>query len=200
MDKMLLKSGYNLLHSGGFSFGEKNVLVLGDKGAGKTTTIVTALDEFNAAYISNDRMYVRNEKNKLHVIDREMGIKLASETIQHSSLRRHLPTSDFDPNSGKYYFNQIFRQIGAGRKAKAIATHMILPDIKNAQTGVYETDYNSNLLDKHVIVDCDGYNLYKLLLEAEQPEPIDFSKLNLKCLIAKGKEGIRAAISTIASE
>lgn len=198
IDKLLLSNGYHLYHAGAFVMNGQTVLIVGDKGAGKTTSLVTALDEFNAGYLSNDRVYGKVRNGKLHIIEREAETKIGKETVEGSSLRARLSDAVRDPVSDKFYFNDLHALLGAGKVAQSEADILLQPDIKNSSNNVLEIPYNPSVLTDSTITDCVGFNLYKLLLgEVPYVNP-NLTKLHLRSLRANGIAGIRKAFRLIA--
>ena len=198
VDKLLLSSGYHLYHAGAFVLNGKTVLIVGDKGAGKTTSLVTALDEFNAGYLSNDRVYGKVRNGKLHIIEREAETKIGIETIEGSSLRTRLSDAVRDPTSQKFYFNDLHSVLGSGKVPQGEAVVILQPNIKSTAGDALETGYDPDVLTESIITDCIGFNLYKLLLGEVPYKAPDLSGLHLSGIRANGIAGIRKAFQLIA--
>lgn len=198
VDKLLLSSGYHLYHAGAFVLKGKTVLIVGDKGAGKTTSLVTALDEFNAGYLSNDRVYGKVRDGKFHIIEREAETKIGIETIEGSSLKARLANAVRDTASQKFYFNDLHSVLGAGKVPQGEADVILQPNIKSAADNALETAYDPEVLTSSIITDCIGFNLYKLLLGQVPYEAPDLNGLHLRGMKANGIAGIRKAFQLIA--
>lgn len=74
--KALQKNGYIILHSAAISNDTGAILIIGDKGAGKTTTLLTLINKYNYNFISNDKIALKKLDNKYIVcgIPHSMGI------------------------------------------------------------------------------------------------------------------------------
>jgi len=78
-----LTQGYIWLHGSSFSINGKNIIVLGSKGAGKTTWLMTALHLCGALFICNDQIPVYLKNNyKLVTYKWRMDIKVSPETLE----------------------------------------------------------------------------------------------------------------------
>lgn len=119
----LIKEGFVISHSASFSKNEKGFLILGKKGAGKTTTLLTSIEFVKS--LSNDRCYIKHHKKSIicKVIQEDIPIGLQfiekigwSEKIKENiRLQKNLHPATkqiiFDKIL-KNNFNAIYRESG----------------------------------------------------------------------------------------
>lgn len=129
MDKMLIESGFSFFHLWAIKMWENVVLISWNKWAGKTTTVITALENFWAQYISNDRVWWKCSQDGLHITEREGDTKIWEQTIQNSRiLSQH--NTEKDDKTGKFHYPQVYTLFWDGeRQISWIAQHIFCPHV-----------------------------------------------------------------------
>jgi hypothetical protein len=192
IDQIMFNQGYVLLHMASVKIGERVIGVIGDKGAGKTTTIVKALDTHNAGYISNDRVYTGLRGDSLHLVEREAETKVGLKTIENSSLAKYLKDAQKDEVTEKFFFNRIYKFFeGVDRVTSAYLTDIVIPNISSPLENFTEICFDTNLLIHSIINECQGFNLYKALFAGQINTRLQVDNvLGIKVYRVNGEKGI----------
>ncbi|MBI1758166.1 MAG: hypothetical protein HYR62_02925 [Actinobacteria bacterium] len=81
MTAQLLAGGAVYAHGAAFIHQGIGVLVLGHKGAGKTTTLLTALGVLGADFVTNDRLLLRHHGTDITGLAWPMHLRVSAETL-----------------------------------------------------------------------------------------------------------------------
>jgi hypothetical protein len=88
--RFLEDQGWILFHAGAIQINEKNYMVIGDASAGKTSFIIALLSS-GAAFISNERVFVKVEKGIAQIMSFPMPIAVGLGTmVQYSELIKYV--------------------------------------------------------------------------------------------------------------
>ncbi|MDP2104145.1 MAG: hypothetical protein Q8K26_04460, partial [Candidatus Gracilibacteria bacterium] len=187
IDKIMMELGFQLFHLGAVKMGEKTILVAGDKGAGKTTTIVMALEQLGAQYIANDRVWGKVMENGLMIIEREADTKIGEKTIIDSTILSKTEDPLLDEESGKYFFNRLYSFFGSDKRTiSGISDRILLPQIQSSEDGIVTESYRTDdILTQSLIEDCQGFNIYRALYG----NPVFRTKQKLDCILKYSLNG-----------
>lgn len=99
--------GWVPIHGACFILRGRGVLVLGPKGAGKTTFLCTAAKKLSASFVSNDRVLLRSDGVRAHGLPHSAGVR--------RDLLRRLDL----PMASDYYWQE-----GSGEKIRFLVTDL----------------------------------------------------------------------------
>jgi hypothetical protein len=127
-----VQNGWNQFHAACFASGGTGTLVLGNKRAGKTTFLISALAQFGAEYVTNDRILLKRNGEQLDAIALPFSVNISQH---HLSL---LPGYEFDKLANHRYqsehgqkyrilANQLCQQIGCTIRPQCGITTVLLP-------------------------------------------------------------------------
>lgn len=80
--KLTLTRGITWLHASAFTIKEKNIMVIGPKGTGKTTWLLTALLKMHGVFIGNDQVPVEIKDGDIYIQRWRPDIKVRIETLE----------------------------------------------------------------------------------------------------------------------
>lgn len=88
--RFLEDQGWVIFHAGAVQINQKNYMVIGDASAGKTSFIIALLSS-GAAFISNERVFVKVENGKARIMSFPMPIAVGLGTmVQYSGLIKYV--------------------------------------------------------------------------------------------------------------
>lgn len=138
----IINKNYKMLHASCFTVDNNGILVIGDKGSGKTTTLMKLLDEYDDLYyLTNDVAVVKGE-TIYSVFD---DIKVGVGTL------RNLKKFCYDPNDFKdltkkraYSLKNYIDMCSIHIKSSAIMKMVFFVELSKNESGVMisEIDYN----------------------------------------------------------
>ena len=93
--RYLADQGWGIFHAGGVHFNDRNYIIIGNSGAGKTSLII-AMIAAGAAYISNERVFVKVIEGQVHFLCFPMPIAVGLGTmVQYPELIKYIREPQF---------------------------------------------------------------------------------------------------------
>jgi hypothetical protein len=103
---LLRRAGFSQVHAGGFSLGPRGVLVVGEKGRGKSTLVVHAMGR-GAKEVSNDLGYIRRTADgHCEMVAVPQITRLGAGTVADSEKIRTALAAE--PRTGDYLTSPVF--------------------------------------------------------------------------------------------
>ncbi len=132
IDKILVDAGFAFFHLWAVRAPNKTIVISGGKGAGKTTSVITALEKFWAQYIANDRVWWKWSENGLQITEREGDTKIWAATVQNSPILSQISTEK-DDKTGKFHYPQVYRLFwNWERSISWVAQYIFCPHVLEA--------------------------------------------------------------------
>lgn len=95
ISRYLADQGWALFHAGAVHVNDKNYVIIGNSGAGKTSFII-ALSAAGAAYISNERVFVKVIDGEVHLLCFPMPIAVGLGTmVQYPELIKYIRSPQY---------------------------------------------------------------------------------------------------------
>jgi hypothetical protein len=137
----IINKNYKMLHASCFTVDNNGILVIGDKGSGKTTTLMKMLDEYDDLYYLTNDVAVVKGKNIYTVFD---DIKVGIGTL--SNLKKfYYDPDDFNYTTKKrsYPLKKYIDMCSIHIKSSAILQMIFFVELSNNDSGVTisEIDY-----------------------------------------------------------
>ena len=92
--KVSLSKGFCWLHASAFKLNEKTYLVIGNKGRGKTTWLMSALYHKKAKFIGNDQVPIIQVNNTLYVYRWRPDIKISPDTLRYTGINSEIQSNE----------------------------------------------------------------------------------------------------------
>jgi hypothetical protein len=90
MTAQLLAAGMVYAHAAAFTYGERGILIAGNRGRGKTTTLLSSLHHLGGNYSTNDRLMLHATGECLHGYPWPMPLRAGIGTLTALPHLRHL--------------------------------------------------------------------------------------------------------------
>jgi hypothetical protein len=160
IDQELFKKGFVLLHGGAVTMNGEGWLLCGEKGSGKTTTLLWLIKK-GANYVANDRIFFGTKNGKVLIVPRpsfaRIGIVTASQYSQfecfiseeHRSLLMSEHFSDLHlPKLEIAYLPDVFF---CGAESMGVVKKVIFPSFGSAEFKKIGTKEGLERLEKNVL-------------------------------------------------
>ena len=129
VDKILIDAGFAFFHLWAVKIWGKTIVISWEKGAGKTTSVIIAMEQFWAQYIANDRVWWKWSEEGLHITEREGDTKIWAATIENSPILRNF-NAQKDHKTAKFHYPQVFTLFWSGERTISwVSEHIFCPHI-----------------------------------------------------------------------
>lgn len=129
IDKILIDAGFAFFHLWAVKIWDKTIVISGEKGAGKTTSVIIAMEQFWAQYIANDRVWWKWSEEGLQITEREGDTKIWAATIENSPILRRFDAQK-DHKTGKFHYPQVYTLFWNGERSVSwVSEHVFCPHI-----------------------------------------------------------------------
>jgi len=150
--------GFIVVHASCVDIDGKGVLYVGDSGAGKTTTLINTLDMNNAKCVSNDSVFIKQEKGKIIAIG-----------VPH--------TFNIRPNSVHLYKDlKIHETITTLIKNIKVSVEKIVFN----HVDIIKDNINKTFVDEILFLECDYDSDNTVLIEIDKNLAKDIFTSNVK--------------------
>lgn len=129
VDKILIDAGFAFFHLWAVKIWSKTIVISGEKWAGKTTSVIVAMEQFWAQYIANDRVWWKWSEEGLQITEREGDTKIWAATIENSPVLRNF-NAQKDHKTGKFHYPQVYTLFWNGERSISwVSEHVFCPHI-----------------------------------------------------------------------
>lgn len=204
MEYHYLKQGFVILHAAATAIGKHGWVIVGEKGAGKTTTLFQLLAD-GAAYLGNDRVFIGIAQGKPVIVPRPSRIRIGIGTIRGVAAlgirlpKKYLHYTEKDTVSRERSKEKI--EITSPKdllpfaieKPTSLLSGAVFPNIRgtNQVTRLRNKDV-ATLLNPHILEDFPGIWLARILFGPLPQSHLDSSlRTAMSNLILYRVEGIR---------
>ena len=136
------KAGYSIVHGACIAKDNNSFIISGNKGAGKTTTLLRLLEQ-GYDFISNDKVAVKNEDSKITTCGIPHSMGIIKEDIDSFNIDKKFGTI----NGPKIYFKvaDIDKALNVDVYNKAYLNSIIFPKYEKGRTEISVSKCEDNL-------------------------------------------------------
>ena len=160
--KISAMNGIVWLHCSGFSINNRSFLVIGNKGYGKTTLLLNAINK-GAKFLGNDQLPIFEYNNKIYTYIWRPDIKISMDCASKFKI---IKTKGLEENQKVLYLvnnNIPYWFINANKMSERLGKKIIIPDkeieINMPLNKLVEVNYLIFLDNKQKIVEYKGKNI-----------------------------------------
>lgn len=132
MEQFLFSRGWILYHAACIDQGTSSILIVGDKGCGKTTTAMQLVDR-GFSLVSNDRTFLSIHDSRVWAIPRPSFTRLGGQTIDTTGFLRHKRRTIEElcgtDEQGKYCIEGSLSFLGVEEKKLSRVAGCVITDI-----------------------------------------------------------------------
>ena len=194
MEESLFSSGFSIIHASCVNINGRGVIFTGDKGAGKTTFLLSLL-ESGTTFVGNDRLFVRFDGTDMNIIPRPSLTRIGMGTaLNISRLSGIVPKKyrdlDFDQLVAikeKFEFPNFPALFGYPYTNITTLNYIVSCSLSKTQSEIREKDcrWGVRILQKNQLEDFPGLLTWKYLFDGNFIPPLLVNEENLrdiKCL------------------
>jgi len=154
IEKLLFEEGFILFHGAVVvSQKGKGILIVGDKGTGKTTTLMQLIDG-GFKYLENDRVFLRLSREGLIALPRPAFMRVGVETCRQVKFLESFVSSTRKDPQDKIIFDRFLETTGIPYETTTVIRAVVVTNLfvqRNNNT-------NREILSRSVLSDVPGFS------------------------------------------